>query len=533
MNQLRVSKEILRLRISRNLREFHAVTGGDAYRQKYAKLGFNYDELSAASKRQFQSSNLDDWLPKFKPKSQEELKKMEENFSNKHVDALSSMLKEKPYLANPLIVRAITEIEKDMEKTTSQIFIRFIFWVGLYVLLLLPPLVTMFTDPESSVSCNKIVEIPMLESTNPLDEILGATFGKSQSPEILEFFKRRESAEDLERITIRFSGTKPRTTQEELAATRQVLEKELFESIKESEDAVEVIRDLWKPAAETLFWSTFGFYFLSALTYSVPFTTSLKLAARRVLYIGKRASLCVWAYAIIELLHNISLLILYFQSYIMESKYRALMMIEKDDFNRQLIHSYGARGVALVRLLEEKEDSDQELIQLAKDIMFHHDNSDEEDNNILSGTISINDSIVVQLFDDPIRDDCFFADEEGFEKFKANVDKIKKMSREMLNEDYLSNPDSHKKMKIAGAQNNYITDVTGTLSWANIKRSLALSEMWERSNQESFLSSPNWQTFKDRFINYSLKSWYFLTNANDFAKRETGDCLCSNIRFFT
>jgi hypothetical protein len=38
----------------------------------------------------------------------------------------------------------------------------------------------------------------------------------------------------------------------------------------------------------------------------------------------------------------------------------------------------------------------QELIQLAKDIMFHHDNSDEEDNNFLSGTISINDSIVVQ-----------------------------------------------------------------------------------------------------------------------------------------
>ena len=35
------------------------------------------------------------------------------------------------------------------------------------------------------------------------------------------------------------------------------------------------------------------------------------------------------------------------------------MMIEKDDFNRQLIHSYGARGVALVRLLEEKEDSDE------------------------------------------------------------------------------------------------------------------------------------------------------------------------------
>ena len=34
-------------------------------------------------------------------------------------------------------------------------------------------------------------------------------------------------------------------------------------------------------------------------------------------------------------------------------------MIEKDDFNRQLIHSYGARGVALVRLLEEKEDSDE------------------------------------------------------------------------------------------------------------------------------------------------------------------------------
>ena len=45
----------------------------------------------------------------------------------------------------------------------------------------------------------------------------------------------------------------------------------------------------------------------------------------------------------------------------------------------------------------------------------------------------------------------------------------------MMNEEYLSNPDSHKKMKIAGAQNNYITDVTGTLSWANIKRSLALS----------------------------------------------------------
>jgi Na+-transporting NADH:ubiquinone oxidoreductase subunit NqrF len=35
------------------------------------------------------------------------------------------------------------------------------------------------------------------------------------------------------------------------------------------------------------------------------------------------------------------------------------MMIEKDEFNRQLIHSYGARGVALVRLLEEKEDSDE------------------------------------------------------------------------------------------------------------------------------------------------------------------------------
>lgn len=81
----------------------------------------------------------------------------------------------------------------------------------------------------------------------------------------------------------------------------------------------------------------------------------------------------------------------------------------------------------------------------------------------------------MKLFDDPIRDDCFFADEEGFEKFKSNVDKIKKLSREMMNEEYLSNSDSHKKMKITGAQNNYITDVTGTLSWANIKRSLALS----------------------------------------------------------
>jgi len=41
------------------------------------------------------------------------------------------------------------------------------------------------------------------------------------------------------------------------------------------------------------------------------------MAARRVLFMGKRASLCIWAYALIELLHNISLLILYFQSYIM------------------------------------------------------------------------------------------------------------------------------------------------------------------------------------------------------------------------
>lgn len=180
MNLLRVSKEILRLKINRNLREFHAVIGGnpflprassdcilgDANRKKYAKLGFNYDELSAASKRQFQSSNLEDWLPKFKQKSPEEMSKMEEDFNNKHVDSLNSLLKEKPYLANPLIVRAITEIEKDMEKTTSQIFTRFIFWVGLYVLLLLPPLVTMFTDPESSVSCNKIVDL------NHLDHLL-------------------------------------------------------------------------------------------------------------------------------------------------------------------------------------------------------------------------------------------------------------------------------------------------------------------------------------------------------------------------
>ena len=48
-----------------------------------------------------------------------------------------------------------------------------------------------------------------------------------------------------------------------------------------------------------------------------------------------------------------------FLNLISESKYRALMMIEKDDFNRQLIHSYGARGVALVRLLEEKDDTDE------------------------------------------------------------------------------------------------------------------------------------------------------------------------------
>ena len=46
----------------------------------------------------------------------------------------------------------------------------------------------------------------------------------------------------------------------------------------------------------------------------------------------------------------------------------------------------------------------------------------------------------LQLFDDPIRDDCFFADEEGFEKFKNNLDKIKKMSMEMLNDEYLNNP---------------------------------------------------------------------------------------------
>ena len=259
MNQLRVSREIFRLRISKNLRQFHSVIGGivgrindyqmiisgDSVRQKYAKLGFNYEELSAASKRQFQSSNLEDWLPKFEQKSKEQIAQMEESFSNKHVDSLNALLKEKPYLANPLIVRAISEIEKDMEKTTSQIFTRFIFWVGFYVLLLLPPLVTMFTDPESSVSCNKIVEIPMLESSNPLDEILSATLGKSSSPALLEFFKRRESAEELERITIRFSGTKPRTTEEELAETRLALEKELFESVKESEDAVQVIKDIW------------------------------------------------------------------------------------------------------------------------------------------------------------------------------------------------------------------------------------------------------------------------------------------------
>ena len=41
-----------------------------------------------------------------------------------------------------------------------------------------------------------------------------------------------------------------------------------------------------------------------------------------------------------------------------------------DDFNRQLIHSYGARGVALVRLLEEKEDTDEVCYEGS--CLFHH-----------------------------------------------------------------------------------------------------------------------------------------------------------------
>lgn len=510
------------------LRKFHSVTGNEALRVRYEKLGLSYDELTAASKRQFQSSNLDDWLPKLIPKTKEEIQVLERKMQNKHKTSLEELVKDKPYLANPLIVRAIEEIERDMEKTSSQIFTRLVFWVAVYFLLLLPPLVGMFTDPESSISCNRIVEIPMLESRNPLEELLNPN---RHSSDRLNFLKRREATEELERVNIRFSGTKPRTTEQELEETRFTLEKELFISVLESSESLEVINDYWIPIAENFVASTFAFYFFSALSYSAPFLAALKMATRRILYIGKRSSLCLWVFAFTHLMNNVALLLLYFQSYIMDSKYRALLLLEKDDFNKQLMHSYGARGVAFVRLLEESDDDSEELIQMAKDIVFHN-HPDDEDPSLLTGTISINDSIVVQLFDDPIREDCFFADEEGFEKFKANIDKIKKSSREMLNDEYLENKILQKKVKITGTQNNYVNDVVGTLSWANIKRTLALSEMWERSHQESLINATGWQDFKDRFITYSMKSWYFLANANDFAKRETGDCLCSNIRFF-
>ena len=39
---------------------------------KYARLGLNYDRLVTASKKQFESKNIEDWLPKYSGQNTDE-----------------------------------------------------------------------------------------------------------------------------------------------------------------------------------------------------------------------------------------------------------------------------------------------------------------------------------------------------------------------------------------------------------------------------------------------------------------------------
>lgn len=69
-------------------RKFHPSVDNTGTRFKYSQLGLNYDRLVSASKKQFDSKNIDDWIPSYDGYKNTILKNTPEREKHKEIDDL-------------------------------------------------------------------------------------------------------------------------------------------------------------------------------------------------------------------------------------------------------------------------------------------------------------------------------------------------------------------------------------------------------------------------------------------------------------
>ena len=94
-------------------------------------------------------------------------------------------------------------------------------------------------------------------------------------------------------------------------------------------------------------------------------------------FLGLKSSGFVWFTSIVTSFFLFLKQDHYNTSYLMDSRYRFIYLLENDPLKKSLIHGYGARGIALARL--DDPAYDEELNELARQVALHEEEEEDPD----------------------------------------------------------------------------------------------------------------------------------------------------------
>lgn len=353
------------------------------------------------------------------------------------------------------------------------------------------------------------------------------SFNTNQERSKYNQLREKNITEELEMIKIIISNG-PAASLREVKGSREALEKECFELVTKNTRSARSYAEYYREWTDTFFVGCLFFYMASAGKLGVAGAQRTGMAFRRLLAIkkfgfyGSTWYYC-WLYSIFTYVYK--MLDAYYSNYIMDSKYRFLYMLETDSFNKTLIHAYGARGLAMVRL--ENLSEDEEFNELAREILIHKENK----NSVDDWSIEIDPRVEkgVKIFEikyvvgqDEAKESCWFKSEEMASKLFESKAEIQSIGIKEF---------KSKNRKRQTPEEMYSSDAFTTLSFAKLKREIALSEMKMQVDKIDSLFSPGltsierYRTLKQIII----AAWSSLMKAKEFVDYGNHDCLCSPI----
>jgi len=153
---------------------------------------------------------------------------------------------------------------------------------------------------------------------------------------------------------------------------RDMLEINCFSDILAARaDLVEAFR-YYKAWVAGILSGTFGYYLFMGKKLGIAGPTNLTLGLKRLC----RRRGFAWNTVLIGYFClNMSSLNYYYVSYILGPKYRALSLMPDDygGIKRKFMSAYGGRGLALHRILADKDVKNEKVLELARQVAFHAD----------------------------------------------------------------------------------------------------------------------------------------------------------------